>query len=104
MANDNGTHRQSTVKVNENDQPKVAIIILNWNGWKNTIECLESIYQIDYSKYEIILVDNGSKDDSVQKIEEFAKGKQGRIKFFQVSIYQQTAKNNQVNDKGSMEF
>ncbi len=56
------------------NQPKVAIIILNWNGWKNTLECLESIYQIDYPKYEIILVDNGSKDNSVQKIESYAKG------------------------------
>ncbi len=56
------------------DQPKIAIIILNWNSWKNTLECLESIYQIDYPKYEIILVDNGSKDASIQKIESFAKG------------------------------
>jgi GT2 family glycosyltransferase len=63
-----------TANANANDQPKVAIIILNWNGWKNTIECLESIYQIDYPKYEIILVDNGSKDNSVQKIEAYAKG------------------------------
>jgi len=25
--------------------PKVAIIILNWNGWKDTIECLESVFR-----------------------------------------------------------
>ena len=25
--------------------PKVAIIILNWNGWKDTIECLESDHE-----------------------------------------------------------
>ena len=62
------------LKTNRKDPPKVAIIILNWNGWKNTIECLESLYQIDYPTYEIILVDNGSKDDSVQKIGEYAKG------------------------------
>ena len=57
------------VNINRKDPSKVAIIILNWNGWENTIECLESLYQIDYPTYEIILVDNGSKDDSVQKIE-----------------------------------
>ena len=62
------------LNTNKKDPPKVAIIILNWNGWKNTIECLESLYQIDYPTYEIILVDNGSKDDSVQKIGEYAKG------------------------------
>ena len=66
------------------DPPKVAIIILNWNGWKNTIECLESLYQIYYTTYEIILVDNGSKDGSVEKIKEFAVGKIGvESKFFE---------------------
>jgi len=25
------------------DWPKVAIIVLNWNGWRDTIECLESL-------------------------------------------------------------
>jgi len=29
-------------------KPKVSIIILNWNGWKDTVECLESLYRIDY--------------------------------------------------------
>jgi GT2 family glycosyltransferase len=61
--------------INTIGSPKVAIIILNWNGWKNTVECLESIYQIDYSTYEIVLIDNGSKDGSVEKIKEYADGK-----------------------------
>lgn len=55
--------------------PKVAIIILNWNGWEDTIECLESIFQITYPLYEVIIVDNGSKDDSIQKIKNYAEGK-----------------------------
>jgi len=54
---------------------KVSIIILNWNGWEDTIECLESIYQIAYPLYDIIVVDNGSKDDSIQKIKDYAEGK-----------------------------
>jgi len=48
--------------------PKVAIIILNWNGWRDTIECLESLQRIDYPNYQIIVVDNGSTDDSVERI------------------------------------
>ena len=55
--------------------PKVAIIILNWNGWLDTIECLESIYQIDYPNYCVIVVDNGSEDNSVEKIKEYCEGK-----------------------------
>ena len=30
------------------DYPKVSIIILNWNGWEDTIECLESLKKITY--------------------------------------------------------
>jgi GT2 family glycosyltransferase len=48
--------------------PKVSIIILNWNNWKDTIECIESVYQINYSNYDVILVDNGSTNDSVKQI------------------------------------
>jgi len=54
--------------------PKVSIVVLNWNAWQDSIECLESLYQINYPNYEIILVDNGSTDKSLQKIREYAKG------------------------------
>ncbi|MCE5214595.1 MAG: glycosyltransferase family 2 protein [Methanobacterium sp.] len=55
-------------------QPKVSIIVLNWNNWKDTIECLESIFQIEYPSYNVILVDNGSDDDSVSRVVEYAQG------------------------------
>jgi GT2 family glycosyltransferase len=54
--------------------PKVSIVILNWNGWKDTIKCLESLYQITYQNYDVIVVDNDSKDGSVEKIREYAGG------------------------------
>lgn len=44
--------------------PKVSIVILNWNGKNDTIECLDSLKEITYPNYEIILVDNGSTDGS----------------------------------------
>jgi GT2 family glycosyltransferase len=55
--------------------PRVAIIILNWNGWENTIECLESLFNINYPNYYIILVDNDSDDNSIIKIMEYCRGK-----------------------------
>ncbi len=55
-------------------QPNVSIIVLNWNNWKDTIECLESLYRINYINYNILLIDNGSDDDSVSKIKEYIKG------------------------------
>ena len=54
--------------------PKVSIIILNWNGWKDTIECLESLYQIDYLYYNVIVVDNASSDKSIKMIKEYCRG------------------------------
>lgn len=55
--------------------PQVSIIILNWNGWRDTLECLESLYQINYSNYNIILVDNNSTNESIEQIRNYAKGK-----------------------------
>ncbi|MHA1439876.1 MAG: glycosyltransferase family 2 protein [Promethearchaeota archaeon] len=49
--------------------PKVSIIILNWNGWKDTIECLESLHRITYPNYEVIVVDNGSKGNDADILE-----------------------------------
>ncbi len=48
--------------------PKIVIIILNINQKNNTLQCLQSIYRIDYPNYEIILVDNGSSDGSVEAV------------------------------------
>ncbi len=45
---------------------KVSIIILNWNGIKDTIPCLDSLKRLNYPNYEIIVVDNGSVDNSVE--------------------------------------
>ncbi len=54
---------------------RVAIIILNWNGWKDTIECLESLYQINYYNFDVIVVDNDSHDESLEKIRDYASGR-----------------------------
>lgn len=48
---------------------------MNWNGWKDTIECLESIYRISYQNFQVVVVDNGSSDDSVERIIEWTAGK-----------------------------
>jgi len=46
----------------------IAIILLNWNGKSDTLECLASLESLDYSCYEIILADNGSSDGSLEEI------------------------------------
>jgi len=46
----------------------VAIIVLNWNGWRDTIECLESVRKLIHHDYQVIVVDNGSTDESVDEL------------------------------------
>ncbi|MCZ3364924.1 MULTISPECIES: glycosyltransferase family 2 protein [Methanobacterium] len=57
------------------NEPLVAIVILNWNGWEDTIECLESLYQINYSNYRVVVVDNNSSNESILKIKDYCNGK-----------------------------
>jgi len=48
--------------------PKVFIILVNWNGWEDTVECLHSLPKLDYPNYSTIVVDNGSSDASAEEI------------------------------------
>jgi len=52
------------------DVPKIAIIVLNWNGHDDTLECLRSLEAVSYANFEVIAVDNGSIDGSVQALKE----------------------------------
>jgi hypothetical protein len=42
--------------------PKVFVIILHWNNQSDTLECLESLKKIDYPNYQVVVIDNGSKE------------------------------------------
>ena len=52
----------------------VTIVVLNWNGWKDTISCLESLKKLDYENFKLVVVDNASTDDSVTKIQQAVSG------------------------------
>lgn len=45
-------------------KPLVSIIIINWNGGQILLNCLKSLSKINYPNWELILVDNGSRDGS----------------------------------------
>ena len=49
----------------------VAIMILNWNGWQDSIACLESLSKIDYDEFFVVLGDNGSTNNSKKEISSF---------------------------------
>jgi GT2 family glycosyltransferase len=54
--------------------PKVYVLILNWNGWEDTIECLESVFRQNYQNYRVIVCDNASENDSLNFIRRWAAG------------------------------
>lgn len=54
--------------------PKIYILILNWNGWKDTVECLESVFRSEYDNYQVIVCDNKSSDNSLEYIKKWADG------------------------------
>ncbi|EAR22748.1 rhamnosyl transferase related protein [Nitrococcus mobilis Nb-231] len=54
---------------------QVYIVVLNWNGWEDTLACLESIMRSDYPAFRVIVCDNASTDGSPERIKAWAAGK-----------------------------
>lgn len=54
----------------------VYVVLVNWNGWKDTIECLESLLRLANQEFHVIVCDNGSENSSIEKILSWSQGKQ----------------------------
>jgi GT2 family glycosyltransferase len=52
----------------DRSEPELATVVVNWNGWEDTLACLDSLAQTDYPDLHVIVVDNGSTDDSVARL------------------------------------
>lgn len=59
--------RRSMVPEKATD-PRVFCIVLNWNGWQDTLACLKALTQCRYRELTPVVVDNGSTNDSVKRI------------------------------------
>lgn len=62
----------STTRPESQAPPCVGICVLNWNGWRDTLECIESLRRQDYSNFLIVVLDNHSLNDSVDQIRSWA--------------------------------
>ena len=56
-------------------QDRVYIVLVNWNGWRQTLECLESLFRQNYVSWRVIICDNASTDESWKKIKVWAEGR-----------------------------
>jgi GT2 family glycosyltransferase len=52
------------------NNPKVSVVILNWNGENKIQRTIPSLKNIDYANYEVVFVDNNSSDQSVKIAED----------------------------------
>jgi GT2 family glycosyltransferase len=48
--------------------PHVTVIVLNWNGWQDTVACLKSLKKQTYFDMNLVVIDNASSDNSVSEI------------------------------------
>ncbi len=53
------------------DPPMVSVVVCTYNGARTLNECLESLMRLDYPDFEVILVDDGSRDATPQIAAEF---------------------------------
>lgn len=53
----------------------ITVILLNWNGWKETIVGLDALFNHDYHDFSLVLLDNGSADDSLDQLQRWFAGR-----------------------------
>lgn len=54
--------------------PRVSVVILNWNSARDTVACIASLQKSTYPNAQLIVIDNGSQDDSVSQLRPLAAG------------------------------
>jgi GT2 family glycosyltransferase len=53
---------------------RVYVVVLNWNGWEDTIECLQSLCLLEGESIKLVVCDNDSADGSLEQIRSWASG------------------------------
>ena len=58
---------------------RVHVVVLNWNGWAESVECLESLVQSDHDDLGVTVVDNASTDGSADRLTEWLRKRGGDV-------------------------
>lgn len=61
-----------TETLSERATPLISVVVLNWNGADDTLACLDSLAALTYPNFNVIVVDNGSTDDSLDKLHAYS--------------------------------
>lgn len=58
------------------EERPVAVVLVNWKGWRDTLECVSSLLRIEHPALHVIIVDNGSPNNSVEMMERWCRGQE----------------------------
>lgn len=58
---------------------RVAVVVLNWNGIADTLDCLASLQHQSYKNFTIVVIDNGSTDNSCKVLSEYQSRHSGNV-------------------------
>jgi len=93
------------IGINENTgkitAPKVGVILLNWNGHQDTLECMDTLRKATYPNLTAIVVDNDSSDNSIEKIKEWSL--EHKAKFSEYELHSRKAEIKPVDQQGEFE-
>ncbi|MEM2247842.1 MAG: glycosyltransferase, partial [Thermoproteota archaeon] len=78
--------------------PEISVVILNYNGRRFLETCLKSLLNSTYKNFEIVVVDNGSKDDSVEYLKKNFSNNE-RVKIVQLGKNYGFAEGNNIGYK-----
>lgn len=65
-------HREHGIPISAPE--RVYIVLVNWNGWQDTVECLESVFRLNHPDFVVVVCDNASSDGSMERIKAWAEG------------------------------
>lgn len=68
LPSSNQAQLDSSSVASDINQPRVCIVLLNWNGCEDTLECVRSLHRMEYRNWHAVIVDNGSSDGSVERL------------------------------------
>ena len=86
---------------NDHEIDTLGVIVLNWNGASDTIACLEALSKSEYKLQYLLIVDNGSTDDSVVDITDWGRSTGMDVHVFD-QILDHTVEKNELNKKYDM--
>lgn len=54
----------------KNSQNSISVVLINYNSWEDTVECVKSLFNSDFKNFSVVIVDNKSTNNSTKKLEE----------------------------------